>query len=219
MEPEGSLLHYSQVSATCPYPEPVWSSPSPTPHCLKIHLNFILTSKPPSGFYPSGFPTKILYTPHLSPTGATCSAHLILLDFITQIIFGEEYRLSSSLSSFLHYPVTSSFLGPNILLNSLFSNSLSLHSSFTYMSTPPTYLHGIHMENFKYACMAQRYLEHRHKITYKWNFVFFFCLFVCCCCCSFSWDSDIIFSLKLSSQTQTYRINSRKNDTKWSTCE
>ena len=106
MEPVGSLPHYSQVSATCPYPEPVRSSPSPTPHCLKIHLNFILTSTPPSGSFPSGFPTKTLYTSLLSPTRATYPAHLILLDFITQIIFGEEYRLSSSLCSFLHSPVT-----------------------------------------------------------------------------------------------------------------
>jgi hypothetical protein len=45
---------------------------------------------------------------------------------------GEEYRpSSSSLCSFLHYPVTSSFLGPNILLNTLFSNTLSLRSSLT----------------------------------------------------------------------------------------
>ena len=28
MEPEGSLLH-SQLPATCPYPEPAWSSPYP----------------------------------------------------------------------------------------------------------------------------------------------------------------------------------------------
>jgi len=43
---------------------------------------------------------------------------------------GEEYRsLSSSLCSFLHSPVTSSLLGPNILLSTLFSNTLSLRSS------------------------------------------------------------------------------------------
>ena len=36
---------------------------------------------------------------------------------------------SSSLCSFLHSPVNSSFLGPNILLNTLFSNTLSLRSS------------------------------------------------------------------------------------------
>ena len=43
---------------------------------------------------------------------------------------GEQYRsLSSSLCSFLHSPVTSSLLGPNILPNTLFSNTLSLRSS------------------------------------------------------------------------------------------
>ena len=38
--------------------------------------------------------------------------------------------LSSSLRSFLHSPVTSSLLGPNILLNTLFSNNVSLPFSF-----------------------------------------------------------------------------------------
>jgi hypothetical protein len=49
---------------------------------------------------------------------------------ITQTILGEEYRsLSSSWCSFLHSPVTWSYLGPNILLSTLFSNTLSLRSS------------------------------------------------------------------------------------------
>ena len=42
----------------------------------------------------------------------------------------DEYRsLSSSLSSFLHSPVTSSLLGRTILLSTLFPNTLSLSSS------------------------------------------------------------------------------------------
>jgi hypothetical protein len=43
---------------------------------------------------------------------------------------GEQYRSwSFSLWSFLHSPVTPSLLGPNILLYTLFSNTLSLCSS------------------------------------------------------------------------------------------
>jgi hypothetical protein len=47
MEPEGSLPH-SQVPVTCPNPEPARSSPYPTSHFLKIHLNIIIPSTPGS---------------------------------------------------------------------------------------------------------------------------------------------------------------------------
>ena len=46
----------------------------------------------PSGLFPSGFPTKTLYTTHLSPIRATCLSYLILLDFITRIVMDEGYR-------------------------------------------------------------------------------------------------------------------------------
>ena len=61
--------------------------------------------------------------PLSSPIRATCPAHLILLHFITRTILGEEYKsFSYSLCNLLHSPVTSSLLGPNILLNTMFSN-------------------------------------------------------------------------------------------------
>jgi hypothetical protein len=57
-------------------------------------------------------------------------AHLILLDFINLVILGEEYKSQSFLlCSFLHPPVASSLFSPNILLSTLFSNTLSLWSS------------------------------------------------------------------------------------------
>ena len=69
-------------------------------------------------------------TPLSSPIRTKCQAHLVLLDFITRTILGEEYKsFSSSLCNLLHSPVTSSPLGPNILLNTIFSNTLSFLSS------------------------------------------------------------------------------------------
>ena len=56
----------------------------------------------PSGLFPSGFPTKTLYTPLLSPVWTKYHTHHILLDLITQTVLGEQYRsLCSSLCNFL----------------------------------------------------------------------------------------------------------------------
>ena len=104
----------------------------PTSYLLEIHPNIIHPSapRPPQWSLSLGFPTKTLYTPLSSPIRATCPAHFILLDFITRTILGEEYKsFSSSLCNLLHSPITSSLLGPNILLNTIFSNTLSFLSS------------------------------------------------------------------------------------------
>ena len=110
-------------------PNPVHIS---TSHLLEIHLNVIHPSTPgsPQWSLSLRFPHQGPIHPLSSPIRATCPAHLILLDFITRTILGEQYKsFSSSLCSLLHSPVTSSLLGPNILLNIMFSNTLSFLSS------------------------------------------------------------------------------------------
>jgi hypothetical protein len=98
----------------------------PTSWRSTLILSFHLRLGLPSGPFPSVFPIKILYTTLLSYIRAECPAYL---DFITRTILGEQYRsLSSSLCSFLHHAVNSSLLVPNILLSTLFSNTLSLSS-------------------------------------------------------------------------------------------
>ena len=104
----------------------------PTSHLLEIHPYIINPSKPrfPQWSLSLRFPHQDPIHPLSSPILATCPAHFILLHFITHTILGEEYKsFSSSLCSLLHSPVTSSLLGLNILLNTIFSNTLSFLSS------------------------------------------------------------------------------------------
>jgi hypothetical protein len=122
-------IHKCQVTARIlSHIDPIHT---PSSHFLKIHHNIIIPLTPGSSKWslPSGFPTKILYT-LLSPLRVTCPAHLILLDLITRTIFGKQYRsISSSLCIFPYSPVTSSPLSPNIIISTLFSNTLNLRSS------------------------------------------------------------------------------------------
>ena len=121
MEPEGSLPHL-QVPTTCPCPESYQSSVYPPSHFLKIHLilSFHLCLGLPSGSFPQISPQNPVYTSSLPHTCyIPYPSHSSRFDH--RLIFGEEYRsFRSSLHSFLHSPVTSFLLGPNILLSTLF---------------------------------------------------------------------------------------------------
>ena len=67
----------------------------PTSHFLEFHPNIIYpsTRRSPQWSLSLRFPHQDPIRPPLSsPIRATCPAHLILLNFITRTILGEEYR-------------------------------------------------------------------------------------------------------------------------------
>ena len=74
----------------CPTLVPILSQLHPvhTPYPTSWTCIWILSSNLcldlPSGLFPSGFPTKTLYTPLLSRIRATCHTHLNLLEFINR---------------------------------------------------------------------------------------------------------------------------------------
>jgi hypothetical protein len=81
MEPEGSFPCL-QGPSTGPYSGPDCSSPyHPILSLLRsiLMLSIHLRLGHPSGFFPSGFPTNILYTFLFFRICAACPAHLIVL--------------------------------------------------------------------------------------------------------------------------------------------
>ena len=91
---------------------------------LSTHLHLGL----PSGLFPSGFPTKTLsppsphpYAPHAQPI----SFFSILSPAQYWVRITDHYAIITQIvMQSPPFPVTSSFLGPNILLNTMFSNTL-----------------------------------------------------------------------------------------------
>jgi hypothetical protein len=96
-------VHYRIYSR--PPPDPILRQINPV-HTLHptswrsiLILSSLLRLSLPNGLFPSDFPTKTLFAPLLFTLRATCTVYLILLDFITGIIFGEEVQIITFLHS------------------------------------------------------------------------------------------------------------------------
>jgi len=90
-----------------------------------LHFSIIFQSTLPSS---SGLYTKTLYVLLLSPIRATCVAHLVLLEYIT------EYLAKRTRHEFLRYAVFSNLpylflVDQNIFLRNISWKTLSLCSS------------------------------------------------------------------------------------------
>jgi hypothetical protein len=129
MEPEASIPNSQEL--TCPYPDSDQSSHHPIPplqdpskyYPPTYVLVFIVASFPlafpPTTYTHFSSPPFVLHAPPPHPPRLHYSNYTwrrvqIMKLFIMQ---------------FFHPPVTSSLFGPNILLRSLFSNTLTLCSS------------------------------------------------------------------------------------------
>ena len=107
----------------------------PTSWKVTSILTSSLSLYPSCGLFPSGFPTETLSSSILSLTRSTFPAQILVLELITQIIHimweVQNIKLIHTQSSLVS--VISSSLGPDILLSTLFSNTLSLRSSLSVM--------------------------------------------------------------------------------------
>ena len=86
-----------------------------------------------SSLCPSGFPTKTLYTPLITPIRVTCPVHLILLYFITRKIVGEEYR--SRITDIVYSCV-----------------SVTCSTCYCLCNTYAMWNHGMYVRMYEYVC-------------------------------------------------------------------
>ena len=100
---------------------------------LNICFNIILPSPPGSSKCPPSLRfyhrNPVCTSPPPHTTCIHCPSHFSWFDQLNNICWRVYRAWNVSLCSLLYSPVTSSLLGPNILLSTLFLNTLGLYSS------------------------------------------------------------------------------------------
>jgi hypothetical protein len=160
MEPEGTLPLLKEPS-TFPNPEPDKSNPYHTipSYLSKIYFNIVYapTSWSSQCLFPTGFPTNIHHSCYMP-----CQSHPPWLDR------SKGYKLwTSSIRSFLQPPVTSSLFGPSIL-NTLFSNTLSLWSSFN-VRDQVSHSYSTTGKNIVFYSLIFMFLDSRREDKWFWT--------------------------------------------------
>ena len=138
--------------------KPFHASPSTSWRSILIlHSHIILGL--PSCIFPPGFHTKTLYAPLLSPIRATCPTHLVILDFITRVILGDQYSSLSSSFSLTKNQASWNFVCP---APEVTWRTVSIMIRVVLLS-PYLCIRGVSVSSIHYNQSRRVYINQRHQ--------------------------------------------------------
>jgi hypothetical protein len=169
------VLH-SQLPSTCLYPEPAQSSPYPTSHFLKIHLNIILPSTP--GYPQWSLSFRLTHqNPIHAPLSSPSTLHAPLISFFS-ILSPTQYWVRSTDHEVPHYDVFFTPLLPCPSWTQIFSLTPYSQTPSAYvspsMSATKFHTHKNNRQNysFVYRNLSTDYGLDGPMIESRWDEIF-----------------------------------------------